>query len=95
MDGATFVADLFGRPTPDSVRLKHPVEALTAIMPNERTIRCNGIAIVGENAQQMLLGALWATGHPDCMLLVKDQHGTVVCTVESIYASVLAGRMPA
>ncbi len=88
MDGSTFIPGLFGRET-ETVRLIHPVEALTAVLRNDRMATCAGIAVISDTPIQALCGAL-AASHPDSAMQVRDRRGNAVMFVQSVHAAARA-----
>jgi hypothetical protein len=91
MDMRSFVADLFGSARRDSLTLRHPVEALRAVLTSERSARCGRVSVISETPIQALCGALMASGVPDGAMQVVDPSGAAVMFVESVHQAVLIG----
>jgi hypothetical protein len=95
MDGTTFIQDLFGHNPESPLPLTRPIEALSAILRNDRTATCEGITVISDTPIQALCGALVASGRADAAMQVKTRRGEAVCFVQSIHVAARdGGRKP-
>lgn len=85
MSGAvTTPSDLFPA-APGALLLHKPIVARIAQMPTPRSVRCDGIFMVGDNAITALCGAMLASGMEDSALQVLDSSSEPVCFIASIH----------